>query len=152
MIKIIGIGNMLYSDEGVGVHVIPSLEEMFENYPQVEVIEGSTDGIRLLEPVEATNHLIIIDAINAGKEPGTLITLINRELPIYFGIKMSIHQLGFQEVLGMALLRERLPENMVMFGLQPASLKLGMELSEEIKQQLPLLIKAVKQQVDEWLQ
>lgn len=149
-IKIIGIGNTLYSDEGVGVHLLPFLEEALSKYSHVEIIEGATDGMKLLEPVEEADYLIIIDAINAGRQGGELITIRNDEIPRYFGIKMSVHQVGFQEVLFAANLQERLPEEMVMFGIQPESLELGVELSDIVKAKLPELVAKVVEQVHGW--
>ncbi|MGA8941363.1 MAG: HyaD/HybD family hydrogenase maturation endopeptidase [Thermoactinomyces sp.] len=149
-IKVIGIGNTLYSDEGVGVHLLPYLEEALAGFENVEIIEGATDGMKLLEPVEEADYLIIIDAINAGKPAGELITIRNREIPKYYGVKMSIHQVGFQEVLFAADLQERLPEEMVMFGIQPASLELGVELSDTVKEKLPELVANVVEQVRQW--
>ncbi|WP_407701924.1 HyaD/HybD family hydrogenase maturation endopeptidase [Tepidibacillus decaturensis] len=149
-IIIIGIGNTLYSDEGVGVHILPYLREALPESPYLEIIEGTTDGIKLLEPVEEADYLIIIDAINAGKLAGELITIEDEEIPKYYGIKMSIHQVGFQEVLSAAKLRERLPEKMIMFGIQPYSLQLGLELSETVQKQLPKLVEKVVQQVQIW--
>lgn len=151
-ITILGIGNTLYSDEGVGVHMLPLLQDMFEDNceEELEIIEGATDGMRLLGPVEDTDYLIIIDAINAGKEPGTIISIKNNDIPAYFGIKMSIHQVGFQEVLFAARIRERLPEEMIMFGVQPKSLELGVELTSTVKDRLVDLANLIKSQVDTW--
>jgi len=151
-ITILGIGNTLYSDEGVGVQIIPILEELINDHDEevVEIIEGATDGMKLLGPVEDCDYLIIIDAINAGKEPGTIITISNDEIPKYFGIKMSIHQVGFQEVLFAARIRERLPKEMIMFGIQPESLKLGVELTETVKNRLSELANLIKEQVNLW--
>ncbi|OEH92814.1 HyaD/HybD family hydrogenase maturation endopeptidase [Bacillus solimangrovi] len=149
-ITVLGIGNTLYSDEGLGVHIIPELERALCEFDNVEILEGATEGIRLLEPIEQCDLLIIIDAINAGKEPGTLIVLRDDEIPSYFGIKMSIHQLGFQEVLQAAKLLERMPEEMVMFGLQPHSLQFGIGLTEKIQDCIPTLIKEIKQQIHIW--
>ncbi|WLR52939.1 HyaD/HybD family hydrogenase maturation endopeptidase [Bacillus tianshenii] len=149
-ITVLGIGNTLYTDEGIGVHVLPQLEKALNEFEDIEIIEGATDGIRLLEPVEDTDLLLIIDAINAGKEPGTLIVLRDDEIPSYFGIKMSIHQLGFQEVLHAARFRERLPEQMIMFGVQPDSLDFGIGLSEAVEEQIPALISSIKTQIQQW--
>jgi hydrogenase maturation protease len=149
-ITILGIGNTIFSDEGVGVHVLPLLEEKFRGDSNIEIIEGSTDGMKLLGPVEDTDYLIVIDAINAGKHGGTIITLEGAEIPAYFGIKMSIHQLGFQEVLFAAKLRERYPKNIVMIGMQPSSLELGVDLTELNQSMLPNLAEAVQQQVMLW--
>ncbi|WP_019241708.1 MULTISPECIES: HyaD/HybD family hydrogenase maturation endopeptidase [Bacillus] len=149
-ITILGIGNTLYSDEGIGVHIVPMLEEIFQDNPNVEVIDGSTDGMKLLGPVEDTDYLIIIDAINAGKEGGTIITLVGDEIPAYFGIKMTVHQLGFQEVLMAAKLRERYPKNIVMIGMQPTSLDLHVGLTETNSNKIPELISHIKKQVEDW--
>ncbi|ALF10695.1 HyaD/HybD family hydrogenase maturation endopeptidase [Parageobacillus thermoglucosidasius] len=149
-ITVLGIGNLLYSDEGVGIHVLPLLAERLSPYENVEVIEGSTDGIRLLETIEGTDYLIIVDAVNAGKEAGTIVTLVDDEIPAYFGVKMSIHQLGFQEVLFAAKIRETCPEQMILFGVQPASLEIGLQLSDIVQAQLPQLAEKVVQQVRKW--
>lgn len=149
-ITILGIGNTLYTDEGLGVHALSSLEEIYSMDEQVQLIDGSTDGMSLLGPVEDTDYLIVIDAINAGKDGGSIIELHGDEIPAYYGIKMSIHQLGFQEVLLAAKLREKFPKHIAMFGMQPTSLELGIGISETNEAQLPELIKLVVQQVDQW--
>jgi hydrogenase maturation protease len=149
-ITILGIGNTLFSDEGVAIHLLPILEEALKDYENIEIIEGLTDGMRLLGPVEDAENLLIIDAINAGKPGGTIITLEGDEIPAYFGIKMSIHQLGFQEVLLAAKMRDRYPKKIVMFGMQPTSLELGIELTKPNQDKLPELAKAVINQVNRW--
>ncbi|WHX98982.1 HyaD/HybD family hydrogenase maturation endopeptidase [Neobacillus sp. DY30] len=149
-ITILGIGNTLFTDEGVGIHLLPLLEDELKGCENIEIIEGLTDGMRLLGPVEEAENLIIIDAINAGAEPGTIITLVGDEIPAYFGIKMSIHQLGFQEVLMAAKLRDRYPNEIVMFGMQPTSLELGIGLTENNQKRLGELKDAVIKQVNTW--
>ena len=149
-ITILGIGNTLFTDEGVGIHLLPLLEDAFKDDENIELIEGLTNGMKLLGPVEDAENLIIIDAINAGKEGGTIITLKGDEIPAYFGIKMSIHQLGFQEVLLAAKMRERYPRNIVMFGMQPTSLQMGIELTETNREKLGDLAQAVINQVRSW--
>lgn len=149
-ITILGIGNTLYTDEGLGVHAIEALEKQYGQDVQVELIDGSTDGMSLLGPVEDTDYLIVIDAINAGKEGGTIIELHGNDIPAYYGIKMSIHQLGFQEVLLASKLREKYPKNIVMIGMQPTSLELAIGLSKTNEAQLPELIKRVEQQINIW--
>lgn len=149
-ITILGIGNTLYTDEGLGVHALAALEEKYSTDQQVQLIDGSTDGMSLLGPVEDTDYLIVIDAINAGKEGGHIIELHGDDIPAYYGIKMSIHQLGFQEVLLASKLRERYPKNIVMIGMQPTSLELGIGLSETNEAQLTEMFKLVEQQVNKW--
>lgn len=149
-IKIIGIGNTLYTDEGVGVHIIPYLEEALKDYDDVEIIDGATDAMRLLEPVEEADYLIVVDAVNAGKPGGELIILRQEEIPKYYGVKMSVHQIGFQEVLFAAHLREKLPEEMVLFGIQPYSLDLNVGLSDVVRKKIPEVVSLVVEQVQQW--
>ncbi len=149
-ITILGIGNTLYTDEGLGVHALSPLEELYGMDEQVEIVDGSTDGMSLLGPVEDTDYLIIIDAINAGKEGGSIIELRGNDIPAYYGVKMSIHQLGFQEVLLASKLREKYPKNIVMIGMQPTSLELGIGLSATNEAKLPELVQLVQQQVNTW--
>lgn len=149
-VTVIGIGNLLYTDEGLGVHVLPELRKALGHYEQVEIIEGATDGIRLLEPVEDAEYLIVIDAVRAKKEPGTLIVLKGDEIPAYFAQKLSVHQLGFNEVLQAAKLRNRWPKEVVLFGIEPASLAFGIGLSEEVQKTVPALVDAVVEQIDRW--
>lgn len=149
-ITILGIGNTLFSDEGVGIHLLPILEEALKDYENIDIVEGLTDGMKLLGPVEDAENLIIIDAINAGKPGGSIIKLEGNEIPAYFGIKMSIHQLGFQEVLLAAKMRERYPKQIVMFGMQPTSLELGIGLTETNQARLKELALTVIDQVNIW--
>ncbi|WP_416825326.1 HyaD/HybD family hydrogenase maturation endopeptidase [Ectobacillus polymachus] len=149
-ITILGIGNTLFTDEGVGIHLLPLLEEAYKDDEQIEIIEGLTDGMKLLGPVEEAENLIIIDAINAGVEGGTILSLEGDEIPAYFGIKMSVHQMGFQEVLFAAKFRERYPKRIIMFGMQPTSLELGVDLTETNQANLGELAEAVMNQVKCW--
>ncbi|NOU93249.1 hydrogenase maturation protease [Paenibacillus sp. LMG 31456] len=150
-ITILGIGNTLYSDEGVGVQVLPLLHERLLPFGNIEIIEGATDGIRLLGPVEDTDHLLIIDAMNGGQVPGTIYSVKNEAIPAYYGVKMSVHQVGFQEVLFAARIRERLPSHMVMFGVQPASLDFGVGLSSIVESSLGELTDRIEAQVLDWM-
>lgn len=150
-ITILGIGNTLYSDEGIGIYLLPILEDEFKGDGNIEIIDGGTDGMMLLGPVEDTDNLIIIDAINAaGKEGGEIISLEGDDIPAYFGIKMSVHQMSFQEVLMAVKLRDRYPKNIMMFGMQPTSLEFGLGLTETNQAKLPNLAKTVINQVNCW--
>lgn len=149
-ITILGIGNTLYQDEGLGIHALPLVEKYLAQVENIEIVDGTTDGMRLLAPVEDTDYLIVIDAINAGKPGGTIIILEGDDIPAYFGIKMSIHQLGFQEVLMASKIRDRYPKHIVMIGMQPTSLELGVELSETNQNKLEELVALVVKQVHDW--
>lgn len=149
-VTVIGLGNTLYTDEGVGIHVLPLLEEALAGLENVEIIEGSTDGIRLLGPVEDTDQLILLDSINGPEQPGFVYTVEREDIPAYCNVKMSVHQLGFQEVLFAARIRERVPARMVLFGVQPATLAFGIGLSDTVGGRLASLTELVHGQIREW--
>lgn len=149
-ITILGIGNTLYSDEGLGVYALSPLEKLYGTDDQVELVYGATDGMSLLSVVEDTDYLMVLDAINAGKEGGHIIQLQGDEIPNYYGVKMSIHQLGFQEVLLAAQLRERYPEHFLMIGMQPTSLELNVGLTKTNESKLPELVQLVESQINIW--
>lgn len=149
-ITILGIGSLIYSDDGIGIHALKPLMEKYQGDNDIELIEGATDGMFLLEYVEDREYLIIIDAINNGVAGGTIMQLNGDEIPTYYGIKMSVHQAGFQEVLWLAKFRERYPKHITMIGMQPTVLEMGLSLSKTNEEQLPRLIEQVINQVEAW--
>jgi hydrogenase maturation protease len=136
---ILGIGNLLNRDEGVGIHAIRALQQ--ENVASdFEIIDGGTLGLNLLPLVEESSHLLVLDAIDGCKMPGTLVELAREQVPLFATIRMSQHQLLFQEVLALAQVRGHLPEHLMLIGIQPSDLKVGLELSLTVAQTLPQLI------------
>ncbi|MDD2422331.1 MAG: HyaD/HybD family hydrogenase maturation endopeptidase [Heliobacteriaceae bacterium] len=150
-IIVMGLGNYLYGDEGIGIHVVERLNNEGGLPAAVEIVDGATLGLNLLATVERAEKLLIIDCVQAGQPPGSIIWLENDAIPRYFAQKLSIHQLGFSEVLALAAWRESLPGEMVLLGLQPAELKWGIELSPAGTLALPKLVAACQRQVQQWL-
>jgi hydrogenase maturation protease len=123
-IVVLGIGNVLWADEGFGVRCIEALQARCEFAPHVQLIDGGTQGLYLIQHVQAAKQLLIFDAIDYGLAPGTLKLIENDEVPRFLGAKkMSLHQTGFQEVLMLALLTERYPEQVLLIGCQPEELE-----------------------------
>jgi hydrogenase maturation protease len=148
---VFGLGNTLNRDEGLGVHAVRALEKRLgKSAPQVEFMDGGVLGLNLLPWVEESSHLLVLDAINAHKEPGTMIELKRDEIPLYSGIKLSDHQVTFQEVLGLAAFRGHLPENLHMLGIQPADLDVGTELSPIVQARLPQLLERAIIVLQQW--
>ena len=137
---VLGLGNTLQTDEGLGVYALAALQEQLGKVPNVEFIDGGVLGLNLLPLVEAASHLLILDAANAGKAPGTVIELARNEIPLYSGLKMSQHQLTFQEVLALASIRDRLPPNLYLVGAQPADLTVGLGMSNLIETVMPEIV------------
>ncbi|ABZ84054.1 hydrogenase expression/formation protein [Heliomicrobium modesticaldum Ice1] len=149
-IIVMGLGNLLFTDEGLGVHAIRQIEAGYVFSPEVALIDGGTLGLILLEYLEEASHFLCIDAVKAGQAPGSLVRLEGEELPRYLGVKMSQHQMGFQEVLALASLRGTLPEEMVLIGVQPESLEWGTELSPTVAAALPAVTGAVLELLGRW--
>lgn len=146
---ILGIGSLLNTDEGVGIHAIRALQQR-KAVGDFEMLDGGTLGLNLLPLVEEASHLIVLDAIDGHKEPGTLIELAREEVPLFNTIKMSQHQLLFQEVLALAQVRGHLPEHLTLLGIQPADLNVGVSLSPQVAPTLPQLVEHAEQLAEEW--
>jgi hydrogenase maturation protease len=143
-VLVLGVGNLLLGDEGVGVHAVRALSRDWEFPPEVELLDGGTAGMELLEPIRRARHLIVIDAIDAGATPGTVLRLAGDEVPVYFGRShLSPHQVGLSDVLAVARLAGRAPATVTVHGIQPASLEPGLELSPRVAEALPALLRDV---------
>ncbi len=145
-IVVLCIGNLLLSDEGVGVHIAHKLIDM--NLPQgVSVVEGGTDGFRLLNVITEADRLIVVDAIKGGAEPGSIYRFdINEVKNCPSGFKTSVHQIGILEVINMSGLIGKTPHTTVI-GVEPKSFEMGMELSPEIKEKIPRIIELILEEI-----
>jgi hydrogenase maturation protease len=137
-ILVLGIGNILWADEGFGVRAVQALHSQWCFPPSVRVLEGGTQGFNLLHHVQAADRVIVFDAIDYGLPPGTLKILTNEQVPRFMGCKkLSLHQTGFQDVLGVADLTGRLPDELVLIGVQPETLEdYGGSLRPVVKAQI----------------
>jgi hydrogenase maturation protease len=127
-IVVLGIGNVLWADEGFGVRCVEALQQRWDFSPapgtEVQLIDGGTQGLYLIQFVQAADALLIFDAIDYGLPPGTLRVIENDDVPRFLGAKkMSLHQTGFQEVLQLAQLTGRYPRQVVLIGCQPEQLE-----------------------------
>ena len=145
-IIILGLGNELMSDEGIGVHAAKELQKK-KLPPHVEVIEGGTDGFGLLNIITATDYLIIIDTLKGGDTPGTIYRFNFKDAPeCPDPFKTSIHQIGILEVLNLSGLIGKTPET-VIFGIEPKQISMGMELSPSVKNKIPRLLDLIMEEV-----
>ncbi len=117
---ILGIGNILWADEGFGVRAVEQLDAQYCFDDGVTLMDGGTQGLYLAPFVQESDLLVIFDAIDYGLEPGTLKTLEGDAVPRFMGAKkMSLHQTGFQEVLAMAQMLGEYPDELLLVGVQP---------------------------------
>ncbi|MBS0357363.1 MAG: HyaD/HybD family hydrogenase maturation endopeptidase [Proteobacteria bacterium] len=137
-ILVLGIGNLLWADEGFGVRCVEALAERYALPDNVTAMDGGTQGLYLLPYVEEAQRLLVFDAVDYGDAPGTLRVVVGSEVPRFMGAKkMSLHQTGFQEVLASAELLGRLPEELVLIGCQPVELEdFGGSLRDAVKAQI----------------
>ncbi len=141
---ILGIGNILWADEGFGVRAVEHLNQHYQFSENVTLMDGGTQGIYLVQFVEQTDILVIFDAIDYGLDPGEMKLIEGDDVPKFMGAKkMSLHQTGFQEVLMMAEMLGRYPKHLLLIGVQPVQLEdFGGSLQNKTRQQIEPAITA----------
>ncbi len=151
-IVVLGIGNVLWADEGFGVRCVEALQARWDFAPHVQLVDGGTQGLYLLPLVQGARRLLIFDAVDYGLEPGTLKIVRNDEVPRFLGAKkMSLHQTGFQEVLMLAKLAGRYPDEVLLVGCQPAELEdYGGSLRPVVKAALERALPLAVDTLAEW--
>ena len=142
-ILVLGIGNVLLTDEGIGVRTLKELERRFSFPANVELLDGGTSGIQLLRHIRNRDCLIIIDAMRCGQAPGTVVRFEGEDVPAAFRTRISPHQLGLSDLLAAAMLTDELPKKLVLFGVEPESIDIGLDLTETVEASLGKLIGAV---------
>ena len=140
---VLGVGNLIMSDEGLGVRCIQELERADVLPADVVTIDGGTSTNELLAELENLELLIIVDAIASDAAPGTLVRLEGDRIPAAFSNKLSPHQHGINDLLATLQFLGRAPARVVLFGCVPARIELGMELSSEVTAVLPELVERV---------
>jgi hydrogenase maturation protease len=150
-IAVFGIGNILLSDDGVGVHVINILKTEYQFPEYIELIDGGTKGLDLLPLFEGRDKVLIVDAANFKKEPGTIDMVEGDKIPAFLvSNKLSVHQIGLPDTLFAARLMGLMPPEMCLIGIQPKSMETGTELSDEIKKRLDVLIERILLKLKDW--
>jgi hydrogenase maturation protease len=147
---VLGIGNILNRDEGLGVGALAMLEDRIGDGEGVELIDGGVMGLSLLPLVEECRHLLVLDAVDAGCEPGGFVEMTGDEIRLFTGVKMSEHQITFQEVLGLAFIRDKFPRYLHLIGAQPDDLAIGLGLSDRVEATLPVIVDRAVAVLEEW--
>jgi hydrogenase maturation protease len=150
-VLVLGIGNVLWADDGFGVRAVEALHAAYEMPAGVDLIDGGTQGLNLLEPVLSHGAVLVFDAIDFGLEPGKLRVLRDREVPAWGATKMSLHQQSFQELLSIADLQGRFPPRLTLIGVQPERLSdFGGSLSDCVRERLPLAVELAALELARW--
>lgn len=151
-ITVLGIGNLLWADEGFGVRCVEALQQRYEFTDNVTLIDGGTQGLYLIQHVQQADYLLIFDAVDYNMAPGTLKFVADDQVPRFLGVKkLSLHQTGFQEVLMLAQLTGHYPQRVLLIGCQPERMDdYGGSLRPCVKAALEMAVDAARQVLDEW--
>jgi hydrogenase maturation protease len=151
-VLVLGIGNLLWADEGFGVRCVEALAEGWSLPPEVLVMDGGTQGLYLLPYVQAARRMIVFDAVDYGLPPGTVKRVEDDQVPRFMGAKkMSLHQTGFQEVIAAATLTGHCPEQMLLIGVQPEQLDdYGGSLTPPMRARLGECVDIALARLHEW--
>ncbi len=144
---VLGVGNLLLSDDGVGIHTIQRLQAAHDFPEEVQVVDGGTCGLDLLQFLEGIERLIIVDAAKMNKPTGTVVRLEGKQVPAYLSLKTSPHEIGLPELLFAAKLIDIYPEKVVVFGVQPESLETSLDLTPSVEARVNELVELVAAEV-----
>lgn len=147
---VLGLGNRLMSDDGFGVEVLTLLSSRYRFSGAVRLLDGGTLGLDLLPYLEDVDNLLIIDALETQAPPGEVSRLEGDEVPRAFASKLSVHQMGVQDLLAVAELQGHLPARLVVWGVQPQSVEVGLDLTPTVAAALPDVVQGVVTELQGW--
>lgn len=149
-ILLLGLGNLLLRDEGLGIRALEVVQEQYHLPPHVTCADGGVLGLELLAYVEGVTHLLVLDAVRSGQTPGTLVRLEGNEISQRLSLKLSMHQVSFHDILALSRLRRTVPPLLVVWGIEPAVLEAGVGLSELVEKRLDHLAREVVGELHKW--
>lgn len=147
---VIGLGNILLKDEGIGVHTVNAVRERYTFSPEVEIIDGGTLGLDLLHFFEGRERVLIVDAVDFKKEAGYIGVIEDDKIPSTLFAKLSVHHIGLSDVLFAAKLMDFTPSKIRLIGIQPQSLDVGLDVTECISGKMEDLIDTIILTLKEW--
>ncbi len=137
---VLGIGNIILTDEAAGVRAVEMLEQAYQIPDQVTVIDGGTSGMEMIEDLANLDLLVILDVVKTGASAGSIVKIAGADIPVFFRHKLSPHQIGLPDVLASLELLDTMPKEIVVLGIEPISLELGLEMTPTIADKLPQLV------------
>lgn len=149
-IIVLGVGNLILSDEGVGVRAVEELERRFSFPEYVELIDGGTSGMEVMGNLSHADHVLILDAVKTGAPPATLVRLSGDEVPKFFSLKMSPHQVSLSDVLATLEFAGESPGSVTVLGVVPVSLDNSLELTPRVAAKLPQLVAMAVEELRSW--
>ena len=136
---VLGVGNIILSDEAAGVRAVEALERGWLLPQNVMAIDGGTSGMEMIEDLSAVDLLIVLDVVKTGAAPGTVVKISGDEIPVFFRNKLSPHQIALPDVLASLELLDAMPREIMVLGVEFISLELGLEMTPTIAEKVPVL-------------
>jgi hydrogenase maturation protease len=149
-ISLIGLGNILLKDEGVGVHAVEALKRNYDFPEEVRLIDGGTLGLDLLPLIEGAEKILFVDAMDMKKEPGAIAVIEDQEIPSLLEPKLSLHHVGLSDLLFASRFMGNQPAKMALIGIQPETMEMGLDLSPTILHRFEELLETVVGKLREW--
>lgn len=149
-ILVLGLGNTIMTDDGFGVRVVETLSSRYRFHGDVSLLDGGTLGLDLLPHLEEIERLLIIDALQMQATPGTVFRLEGEEVPRAFASKLSVHQMGVQDLLAVSELMGHLPPELVVWGVQPENIEMGTELTATVAAAVDPVVTGVVAELQRW--
>ena len=137
---VLGIGNTILTDEAAGVRAVEALERAYKMPANVQVIDGGTSGMEMIEDLSNLDFLIVIDVVKTGAAAGTVVKIEGDQIPVFFRRKLSPHQIALPDVLACLELLDTMPKEIIVLGVELISLELGMEMTPTVAAKVPLLM------------
>jgi len=147
---VLGIGNLIMSDDGIGVRVVQRLADRYRISGGVKLLEGGTMGLNLLGDLEGVDRLLVVDALETGGASGTLMRIGGDDISLGIEIRLSPHEIGLRDLLSAAALIGETPAEVVLWGIQPECLDVGEELSPAVAKRLDELTDRVADELRRW--
>jgi hydrogenase maturation protease len=138
------------NDDAAGVLVVQALAEKYRFPEELTLLDGGTLGLDILPYLEGVDRLLVVDAVETGDLPGTIVRMTGEDIPLALATKVSPHQMGLKDLLLVADLQGYAPQEMVLWGVQPGSIEMDIELSREVAQSLGALQERVLEELESW--
>lgn len=141
---VVGVGNTLLQDDGIGIHVANSLRDDSRTLPNCEIIDGGTIGLALLPDIEDADTLVIVDAAEIGEAPGTVRVFIDEEVDQHLsGKRRSVHEVAVVDLLSAAGIRGERPRHCALVAVQPENIDWGVDLTPVVQAAIPVACDAI---------
>ena len=147
---VLGLGNSIMTDDGFGVKVVNTLSSRYHFQGKIRLIDGGTLGLDLLPHLEDVASLLIIDALDMRDNPGQLFRIEGEDVPRAFASKLSVHQMGLQDLLAVAELQGHVPTKLVVWGVQPECIEMGTDLTSTVESAVEPVVQKVLNELQAW--